>query len=309
MSRQRQQFSKTVQALALPPAAVDLFDSVYRPVANWIVSTHDRRAAPLVIGINGAQGSGKSTFCALMEPILESAHDLRVVTLSIDDVYRTRDERQKLADAVHPLCAIRGVPGTHDMELANTLIDQLLGTDGTVLIPRFDKATDDRKPPSAWDRVDAPIDIVLFEGWCVGCPELPNWEAPYNHRERTEDPDGKWVRWSAACLDAMYTELFAKLDALIMIAVPSMATVRESRWRQEQRLWELHAKSVRSPSQPAGLMSRDEVIDYVALFERYTEHMLQTLPARAEVLIQRHEAFHYTLERLPIFANTAEPLR
>jgi hypothetical protein len=43
-------------------------------------------------------------------------------------------------------------------------------------------------------------------------------------------------------------------------------------------------------------MTRDEVLDYVALFERPTEQMLRELPGRADVLIERSDAFDFRLE-------------
>ena len=304
MSREHQQFAAYAAGLGLPSDTVRLLDGVYRPVAGWLAHLRRQQTPPLLIGINGAQGSGKSTFCALIEPLLLSSHGLRAVTLSIDDVYRTRHERRSLAAEIHPLCAVRGVPGTHDIALAERIINQLLLGQAPVSIPRFDKATDDRKPPSEWNTVNAPVDIILFEGWCVGCPELPRWEAPHNPRERRDDPDGQWMRWSAECLETAYTDLFQRLNALIMIAVPSMATVRESRWLQEQRLWERHSRRPSTSPRPVGLMSHEEIVDYVALFERYTEHMLRVLPARADALIRRDEAFHYTLARLPAFEGT-----
>ena len=35
--------------------------------------------------------------------------------LSIDDFYLSKAKRKRLAASVHPLLAIRGVPGTHDV--------------------------------------------------------------------------------------------------------------------------------------------------------------------------------------------------
>ncbi|PTT43253.1 kinase, partial [Stenotrophomonas sp. HMWF022] len=67
---------------------------------------------PLILGLCGAQGSGKSTIAARLAKQVE-----RSAILSLDDLYLTRAERQKLARAVHPLFATRGVPGTHDVAL------------------------------------------------------------------------------------------------------------------------------------------------------------------------------------------------
>lgn len=300
MANHTQFFTETVQRLGLPSTAVHMLDTIHTPIAQWIAETVPHHNRPLMVGVNGAQGSGKSTFCALLAPLLKRVHGLTVATVSIDDVYLTRSNRMQLAQTIHPLCAFRGVPGTHDLHLAHAVFDALAATQSgsTAFIPRFDKSIDDRLPEVQWESCPGPIDAVLFEGWCVGCPELPTWTGPYNSRELKDDPNGVWAQWSASCLNDDYQKLFSRLDSMIMIEVPSMDTVRSSRWLQEERLWQQLQATDTPNSRPAGLMTKDEVIDYVALFERHTEHMLLELPSVADVLVKRDEDFHYTLERV-----------
>ena len=79
---------------------------------------------PQVVGICGAQGSGKSTLvAALAERLAEEG--IAAATLSLDDLYFTRAERLRLASEVHPLFATRGVPGTHDIALGLGVLDAL----------------------------------------------------------------------------------------------------------------------------------------------------------------------------------------
>ena len=176
--------------------------TIYEPVAAWLAALQRREARPLVIGVNGAQGSGKSTFCALLAPLLSEVYGLHGGSCPSTTCTRRGRRAMKLAKRIHPLCAVRGVPGTHDVPMTHDLLDRL--TEGvhqaSVAIPRFDKAADDRSPPDAWDVVDGPVDVILFEGWCVGCSSLPEWVAPINRRERSDDSDGVWVKWSRACL-------------------------------------------------------------------------------------------------------------
>ena len=77
----------------------------------------------------------------------------------------------------------------------------------------------------------------------------------------------------------------------------SMETVRESRWLQEKKLRDSMARNGDAEAL-VGLMTREEVLDYVELFERYTEHMLRTLPELADVHICRDPDFRYTVERV-----------
>ena len=76
---------------------------------------------PVLIGVSGAQGSGKTTACQL----LEAANRPRYANFSIDDVYLDTQQRAELAAQTHPLFVTRGPPGTHDIALARCTIDAL----------------------------------------------------------------------------------------------------------------------------------------------------------------------------------------
>lgn len=122
-------------------------------LAEMILGFLTRRMAakqrrPFVLGICGAQGSGKSTLARQLCKSLNT-QGAAAATLSLDDVYLTRAERVTLAQTIHPLLATRVVPGTHDLGLAEKVIAQS-ALPGTVRLPRFDKARDDRCPPHEW---------------------------------------------------------------------------------------------------------------------------------------------------------------
>ena len=126
------------------------------------------RALPLptpVFAIAGLQGSGKSTLAAQVAARARS-EGLRVAVLSLDDLYLTRAQRQRLALDVHPLLATRGPPGTHDVALGCQVLDALREGEDVVL-PRFDKLGDDRTREDAWGHIMGRVDLVLFEGWCL----------------------------------------------------------------------------------------------------------------------------------------------
>ena len=95
----------------------------------------------LLAGIAGAQGTGKTTLARALIPAL-AERGLHAAAISLDDFYLTLAEREQLGRAVHPLLAIRGMPGTHDLALAHAVLDQLqrLPAGTTVDVPRFDKA-------------------------------------------------------------------------------------------------------------------------------------------------------------------------
>jgi D-glycerate 3-kinase len=146
------------------------------------------RGRPLFVGISGAQGSGKSTVTTQLAATLGPAtaapyHDysssLVVATLSIDDVYLTHAAQQELAakNPQNPLVQHRGVPGTHDLPLARQVLEALGKGEETTMLPRYDKSAfggeGDRAEPSP---IHGPVDVVLFEGWCVGFRALDEEE-------------------------------------------------------------------------------------------------------------------------------------
>ena len=71
----------------------------------------------MILGLAGGQGTGKTTISSLIKIILEKYFKFNVFKISIDDFYKTREDRIKLSKKVHPLLMTRGVPGTHDIDL------------------------------------------------------------------------------------------------------------------------------------------------------------------------------------------------
>jgi D-glycerate 3-kinase len=267
--------AKLIEAEDLPADYRDIVDRHWRPLSEEIAL--EAMSKPLVVGINGAQGSGKSTLCRFLEVLLVE-HNQRAATLSIDDLYLTRAERERLGREVHPLLATRGVPGTHDPALGLAVVEAFrAGRD--LALPRFDKSVDDRSP--SVERVDGPLDVLLFEGWCLGA--APQDEAaladPVNALEASEDPDAIWRAYVNRALREDYAALFAELDMLIMLKVPDFAAVRRNRALQEDKL------RARDPDAP-GLMDDAALKRFLDQDERLTLHMFAEMPARADIVIE-----------------------
>lgn len=268
----------------LPPGFADLAARLHRPLARRIAAwAEDREGAPLVVGICGPQGCGKSTLTALMTRLLET-RALKVASLSIDDLYLPRAGRRRLAASVHPLLATRGVPGTHDPALGLAVLDGLASPSPTAL-PRFDKATDDRAPERDWPLFDGPADVVLLEGWCVGARPQPaeDLAAPINALERDEDPDGIWRGFANAALAGPYRPLFARLDRLVLLTAPDFSVVRAWRGQQEDRLRQRLTDQGRDRGQTMDAPALDR---FVAHYERLTRWIAKDLPAAADVVIR-----------------------
>lgn len=251
---------------------------------------------PVVVGLNGAQGSGKTTLASLIGLALDKFSGKKAAILSLDEFYLPKSARQDLARTVHPLCATRGVPGTHDCHLLLQVMSRLLVADGAskTVIPRFSKLADDRVDPADWAVFEGRPDVILFEGWCVGLPadRLPPWRSPLNELEREADPNGDWWRWGVACLAAGYTALWKLLDLLVVIQLPDLDAVIASRLRQEETLQPGQGGAVRR-------MNAAEVERFVQHFERYTRAMWDAMPSLADIVVRRDAQFHYVIEPRP----------
>ena len=255
---------------------------IYIPLAACLAEQHEKHRATRIIGINGAQGSGKSTLCRLLEIVLERGFDKRVATISVDDIYLTREERKKLAKEVHPLLETRGVPGTHDVFMGLSLLRNMrfLPKGESLAIPVFDKAIDDRAPEEDFRHATGPIDIVLFEGWCVGA--IPQREeslaVAVNSLERQEDPERTWREYVNKQLQEGYRELFAELDFLIMLKIPGMASVMEWRSKQERKLAKTAGQTGRA------VMDTNALQRFIMHYERLTRATLTEMPDRADLV-------------------------
>ena len=267
----------------LPAANRALIDDVWEPLAERLAARARAAPRPLLVGLCGAQGSGKSTAAAALAGLLQQ-RELAAAVLSIDDFYYTRAAREQLARDVHPLLLTRGVPGTHDVELARGVIEALRRGE-TPLLPRFDKARDDRLPPEQWRAPPRPVRVVILEGWCVGAiPESPEaLAAPINALEREEDASGRWRKYVNAALAGPYRPLFDGLELLVLLAAPSFEVVYRWRLQQEHKLRD---RLAREGGDASRVMPDPQVARFIAHYERVTRHILAEMPGRADVLLR-----------------------
>ncbi len=232
-----------------------------------------------VLAISGLQGSGKSTLAAQVVARAE-ARGLNAATLSIDDVYLTRNDRQRLARQVHPLLITRGPPGTHDLPLAHAVLDAVTARQ-PLSLPRFDKLADERLPEARWPQLQA-LDLLVFEGWFLGTPAEDagsgSLDTPLNPLERDADSDGRWRRWCNNALGGDYQALWRRCDRLWFLQPPDFSVVPRWRWQQEQ------AMQAAEPGRSG--MSRAQLDRFVQYYERVSRQALRTLPARADHVVR-----------------------
>ena len=279
----REEFQKKLRELMLDEILMEDLSRIYLPMANLINTALNVKDQTHIIGINGAQGAGKTTFSKLLKVVLEQKFGMKVVQLSIDDFYLSRAEREELAKSVHPLLITRGVPGTHDVRMAESVLSSLstVQENSVTIIPRFNKAMDDPYPQSQWDRFVGRPNVILFDGWFMGAIEQKETELlnPVNDLEKLEDPYCIWRRYVNSQLKDNYKSLFDKIDLLVMLKVSSFDKVYEWRLLQEEKL-----RIVTANKENNHVMSKDELVRFISHYERLTKFILKEMPSRADML-------------------------
>jgi D-glycerate 3-kinase len=264
----------------LPESFRDIINNWYLPLLNRLLVLHQQQGPGLLVGINGAQGTGKSTLTKLLTLVLQQ-QNLNVANVSLDDFYLSHQRRAELARQVHPLLATRGVPGTHDLILMQQLFNKMTDSEisGNCHLPRFDKALDNPKAETEWETINLPVDLILFEGWFVGLTPQEENELidPVNSLETDLDTQAIWRRHVNQQLHD-YQPLFNSIDFLIMLKAPSFDCVYKWRSLQEEKL----AAAVSQADNK--VMDQATLQRFIQHFERLTCHGLQYLPTRADLV-------------------------
>ena len=237
-------------------------------VRRWI--EHALAAAPAghvpLLMLSGPQGAGKST--ALAKAI--ATLDQPVAGLSLDDAYLTLAEREALAARVSPLFAVRGPPGTHDLDLLTETIAALraAGPADETLLPAFDKLADDRAPPDTWRRFKGRPAAIVVEGWMIGAlADAGAPDAPPLNAIEASDTKGAWRRFQEAALAGGYAGLWDRADGFCHLSAPGFECVAGWRMQQEAALW-----AARGEAMPEA--RRDWVLRFIQHYERITRRMM-----------------------------------
>ena len=275
-----QLIKKIAEIESLPNSYVSDALRYFLPLAKVIAKKITQSNTPVVIGISGAQGTGKTTLNYLLSQLL-TEQQFKIAQFSLDDFYLTKNERNLLASQEHPLLCTRGVPGTHDTGMLLTKLDGLLHQteNQKIKIPKFNKAEDDRAPEGNWSTVKGSVDAIFMDGWFVGATPLdPKMlEDPFNELEKTEDITCEWRNFINKQLSGNYQKIFSQINFLILLEAPSFSQIYGWRQLQEEKLRK------RSPTAHA-LMDHDQLFRFIQHYERLTQHCLSVLPELADVI-------------------------
>ncbi len=290
-------YQNIIEALCLPATFISTVERWCIPLAEKIAIKKKDKPNTLIIGVQGAQGSGKTTLACFLKNIFKLEHNLNCAVVSIDDFYLTQKERLHLAESIHPLFKTRGVPGTHDIELANRTLGNLatLKNDEVLRLPSFSKAWDDRLDMDQWPNVRGPIDIVILEGWCVGlqAQRPTSLAVPVNALEAKEDPEGIWRGYANRQLNGPYQTLFERLDHTVVFNIPSFDCVYEWRLQQENAL-KRKLQGLGASKDTAMFMSKEQVERFVSHYQRLTEHALMSMSRQGDWVLSLDNSHNIT---------------
>ncbi|TPX40282.1 hypothetical protein SeMB42_g06064 [Synchytrium endobioticum] len=240
-------------------------------------------AKPLVVGISGPQGCGKTTLVKMLLSTLASpTHGLNVVAFSMDDLYLTYDEQTNVAKRYpgNKLVEFRGNPGTHDVELGRNTLKSLIkrhkeyvkcGVEVPTLIPSYNKASHaglgDQNPMSEWRKASPPHHIILFEGWALGFKRLPLPDLMRMYHEVDSEMRKhpfEHVRLINESAEVWEKEWYGFIDAFVHLWCRDVKVVYE--WRSEAE----HTLR-RELNNPNAGMSDAQVREFVSRFMPFYE--------------------------------------
>ena len=207
--------------------------NLWLPLAIQIATYRQKLSRPLIQGILGGQGTGKTTLAGILILILQHL-GYRTIALSLDDLYKTYLERQRLKEE-DPGLIWRGPPGTHDVNLGIAVLDRLRQGQGAIEIPRFDKSAWGGEGDRTRSEMVENIDIVLFEGWFVGVRPIDPRNFDHPLPPIITPSDRKFARDMNTKLQD-YLPLWERLDRLMVLYPTDYQVSKQWRLQAEQQM-------------------------------------------------------------------------
>ena len=212
---------------------LELLWDLWLPLAMQLAEWRQQNQRPLIQGILGGQGTGKTTLAAILSQIL-GQWGLQVCQISIDDLYKSYADRLQF-QTQDPRFNWRGPPGTHDVPLGLAVLQQFRNGEFPVSVPRFDKSAWQGKGDRTQPESVSHADIVFFEGWFVGVQPVdpavfetaPPPIATAADREFAQTVNANLVE---------YLPLWALLDRLIVLSPTDYRFSQRWRKQAEQRM-------------------------------------------------------------------------
>tara|TARA_Y100001968_G_scaffold326872_1_gene370789 strand:- start:2467 stop:3456 length:990 start_codon:yes stop_codon:yes gene_type:complete len=218
--------------ISLSLVQLDWLWSIYLPLIFHIKNHLISEDKPLIIGISGLPGSGKSTFAENLEKIsLKMQIPLQVI--SLDDFYLPSPQLD-YAMKGNPWNVPRGLPGSHSIPEINESIKNFINT-GILSAPRFNKALrNGMGDRSGWLKKSSKV--LIFEGWFLGCTPLEDQTILKKDSEEYLDPPltEKEINYRALVQDSLsdYLSIWSKIDTIWHLKAELFSNT--SAWKVEQ---------------------------------------------------------------------------
>ncbi|BAZ53222.1 hypothetical protein NIES4103_58950 [Nostoc sp. NIES-4103] len=228
-------FSQFCQTSLHVPATemLEVLWDLWLPLAIRLALHRQKLGRPLIQGILGGQGTGKTTMCQVLSLILQQL-GYHTLSLSLDDLYKTYSDRLALKQQ-DPRLIWRGPPGTHDIELGLNLLDQIRQCKSPVMVPRFDKSAYSGDGDRTTPEIVTNVDIVLFEGWFVGVRPIDSDVFNSPPPPILTDEDQAFARDMNRQLQD-YLPLWERLDSLMVLYPSDYRCSLEWRKQAEQQM-------------------------------------------------------------------------
>ncbi|WP_442936761.1 glycerate kinase [Nostoc sp.] len=216
-----------------PQEMLQVLWDLWLPLGIKLASQRQQLERPLIQGIVGGQGTGKTTMSKVLSLILDQL-GYRTVSLSLDDLYKTYSDRLVLTQQ-DPRLIWRGPPGTHDVDLGLNVLDQIRQLQSPVMLPRFDKSAFGGAGDRTTPEMVTDVDIVLFEGWFVGVRPINTDVFETAPPPIITDEDKAFARDINHRL-YNYLPLWERLDSLIVLYPTDYRCSLEWRKQAEQQM-------------------------------------------------------------------------
>lgn len=257
--------------------------SIIIPVLQQIISL----PRPAIIGLQGGQGTGKTTLAKYLREQLQNK-GFKVEVFSLDDFYKSAAERKQLAKRYpdNPYYQIpRGLPGTHRIKYLLSVLKKIKQGKPTE-IPVFDKSLHGAYGEIAENRKIGKLDFVIMEGWCLGIPpvsvkQLVQICTKNKIPLKNIDPT---LEHSATILTQIrsYQQLWKYLNFFIMLKPDSPDLHQRWRWQQERELKKKTGKG----------MSKKEIQRFVGLFLPFTYVGYEKIKPQVKIRINKRHEFY-----------------
>ena len=151
-----------------PLVSGDWIWAFYLPLVSQIKVILESKSYPIILGLSGLPGSGKSTFGKTLE-FISSYMNIPINVISMDDFYLPSSQLDKAMKG-NPWKVPRGLPGSHSITEIEESLNRYAES-GVLIAPQFDKSLRSGLGERSGVIKGKPK-VLILEGWFLGCLPL-----------------------------------------------------------------------------------------------------------------------------------------